>query len=193
MENKYPAETLERPDCPTEHQPAFKHWQQHQPWKDDKATLTAFPPLGLSNLFRTSCVYFWPRFQRQKKKKFSGVNNRYGRSAGLLHKTKELLPRKSANGSLPPKNSLKTSSGFRNVKPPPPKWPKWPPGHKQKPHNLFYYTPFCCDGSICTKYRLCPHRRHLLLLLPLLLLISLLCRIGRKCPVCFLQWGNAQC
>lgn len=37
------------------------------------------------------------------------------------------LPNKSANGSLPPKNSLKTSSGLRNVKLPPPKWSKWPP------------------------------------------------------------------
>lgn len=29
---------------------------------------------------------------------------------------KKDLPKKSANGSLPPKNSLKTSSGLRNVK-----------------------------------------------------------------------------
>lgn len=45
------------------------------------------------------------------------------------------LPKKFAKGSLPPKNSLKTSSGFRNVKPPPPKWSKCPPARQDNPRE----------------------------------------------------------
>lgn len=110
--------------------------------------LTGYPPTTTTHTlhhaslqpFQAIFIYFWPDKMLKliiaiarspllwlPKVLLSFYYLKTGYPITASPETKMDLPKKSANGSLPPKNSLKTSSGLRNVKPSPPKWLKLPP------------------------------------------------------------------